>query len=38
MAEATIIGTAITKFGRDQGPSARAASLMVMSLGDRDQS
>jgi uncharacterized protein YbjQ (UPF0145 family) len=37
MAEATIVGTAITKFGRDHGPSARAASLMVMSLGDRDR-
>lgn len=36
MAEATIVGTAITKFGPDQARSARIASQMVLSLGDRE--
>jgi uncharacterized protein YbjQ (UPF0145 family) len=36
MAEATIVGTAITRFGPDQPRSARIASQMVLSLGDRD--
>jgi uncharacterized protein YbjQ (UPF0145 family) len=36
MAEATITGTAITRFVQDQAGSARIASQMVLSLGDRD--
>ena len=35
MALATIVGTAITKFERDNAGSARAASSMILSLGDR---
>ncbi len=34
MAEATIIGTAITSFGGDQARSERSASTMVLSLSD----
>lgn len=36
MAEATLVGTAITRFGQDQVRSERIASQMVLSLGDRD--
>jgi uncharacterized protein YbjQ (UPF0145 family) len=35
MAEATIIGTAITRFDQDQARSVPASSQMVLSLGDR---
>jgi uncharacterized protein YbjQ (UPF0145 family) len=38
MAEATIVGTAITRFGQDQARSEHIASQMVLSLGDRDVS
>jgi uncharacterized protein YbjQ (UPF0145 family) len=34
MAEATIVGTAITKFGREQARSAQAPAAMILSLGD----
>ncbi len=37
MAQATIVGTAITRFGQDQARSERIASQMVLSLGDRDR-
>jgi uncharacterized protein YbjQ (UPF0145 family) len=37
MAEATIVGTALTRFGQDQARSERIASQMVLSLGDRDR-
>jgi uncharacterized protein YbjQ (UPF0145 family) len=36
MAEATIVGTAITRFGQEQQRSAAIGSQMVLSLGDRD--
>jgi hypothetical protein len=36
--EATIVGTALTRFGQDQARSERIASQMVLSLGDRDRS
>jgi hypothetical protein len=35
MAEATIVGTAITRFAPDEERSARAGSQLVLSLGDR---
>jgi uncharacterized protein YbjQ (UPF0145 family) len=35
MAEATIVGTAITRFAADEERSARAGSQLVLSLGDR---
>jgi uncharacterized protein YbjQ (UPF0145 family) len=35
MAQATIAGTAITRFGQDQPPSARLETSMILSLGDR---
>ena len=35
VAEATIVGTALTRFGQDQARSERIASQMVLSLGDR---
>ena len=35
MAEATIVGTAITRFGRNQDRSAPIKSSMILSLGDR---
>ncbi len=38
MAQATIVGTAITRFGREQDRSARLKSTMILSLGDRDRS
>jgi hypothetical protein len=38
MAQATITGTAITRFGRDQARSAGLKAAMVLSLGDRDRS
>ncbi len=37
MAEAIIVGTAITRFGQDQASSEGIASRMVLSLGDRDR-
>lgn len=35
MAEATVVGTAITRFVQDQADSPRISSQMVLSLGDR---